>query len=396
VTEVSSYASPRSHSLDGLRGYAALSVAFFHTITALDYSQVQRIEWTTLWHIPGAYGRLNKLVLALLNGETPVVIFFVLSGLVLFKSLDRSKQNAASTGWAFLVRRFIRIYPALIACLIFAWLMLNLTTRSIPLSDFWDNSALLAFKVNGATWTLQVEMLAAPLILIAYLGYRYFQEAGLLLVLLAMWVVFTYLPAPEVFNPTKWVWFCFALGILIPTKIGKFVVSLAPRHSWIFALVVMLFARHLIPDVGLSFTVHRCAAALLVALIFYGKTKALDTFFTLPISKFLGDISYSFYLYHALVMEFVTSHVLKLAPWTAQHPIEVGIPLGVLVAVVTIPLAMISYRWIEKPSITLGYRLTTARGVASSGQPSNREIDIGAEQNNAGSINAPRAAVSTN
>jgi peptidoglycan/LPS O-acetylase OafA/YrhL len=217
----------------------------------------------------------------------------------------------------------------------------------------------LSFNVNGATWTLQIELLAAPLILFAYIGYRYFKELGLLMFLLAIWLAFRYLPLPSILDTTKGVWTCFALGVLIPTRVGAFVVSLMPRYSWIAAFVVMLGARHLIPDLEISFMVHRCAAALLVALIYYRQAGRLENVLTLPFSKFLGDISYSFYLYAVPPMAVLTAVLLRTYPWIAEHPLEVGIPLGIVVAVVSLPLALASYHWVEKPSIWLGYALTS-------------------------------------
>lgn len=345
--------SNRNRQLDGLRGYAAISVAFFHTITALDHSQVQRIEWTVFWNIPDFYGRLTKIVFALLNGETPVVIFFILSGAVLVKSLMRSSEPMPPTARRFLVRRFFRIYPPLLLCLLLCWGAFNLIVRPISLAELVRNVFLYEFQVNGATWTLNVEMLAAPVILVAFTGFRYFKEAGLAFALIVIWAVFSYAGQPDLAKSFRWVWSCFALGMLIPTRIGGFAAYLLPRYAWIPATAVMLFARHMIPDVGASIIVHRLAAATLVTCIYYGKAGSLGPFLERPVSLFLGDISYSFYLYAVFVMEII-DHPFQAWPWATAHPLEVGLPLSVAVVALTIPIAIVSFRWTEKPSIRLG------------------------------------------
>lgn len=355
----STAAGNRNRQLDGLRGYAAISVAFFHTITALDYSQVQRIEWTVYWKIPDFYGRLTKMVFAFLNGETPVVIFFVLSGAVLVKSLMRTGDDrVAVVAWQFMVRRFFRIYPALLLCLLACWTAFNLIVRPIPVEEFVKNVFLYDFKVNGATWTLNVEMIAAPVILIAFFAFRYFKEAGLVPGIIAITVAFAYVyPASPPVN-IRLVWTCFALGMLIPTKVGKFAAYLLPSYAWIPSLAVMFVARHTIEDISLAFWVHRIAAAALVTSIYYGQTGRFGEFLERPFSLFLGEISYSFYLYAVFVMEIIDGP-FKAWPWAVSHPLEVGLPLSVAVVLLTIPIAVLSYRWVEKPSIWLGNRLAT-------------------------------------
>lgn len=362
----SAITSARNHQLDGLRGYAAICVACIHTITAMDFSQVTRIEWTVFWDIPDVYGKISKVVFALLNGETAVIIFFILSGAVLVRSLMRSTAPLTTTAWQFVIRRIFRIYPALLLCLFLCWAAFNLIVRPVSPDELVNNVILYDYKVNWSTWTLGVEMLAIPFILLAFAGYRHSGEIGLVGVLAAIWVVFTYILPPDVLAWLRYVWFCFALGMIIPTRIGQFVAYLLPRHAWIPALILMLFARHFIPDLNVSMTVHRFAAATLVTCVYYGKAGALGRFLGRPVSLFLGGISYSFYLYAVLVMEIIDKPFMSWS-WAQTHPLEVGLPLSVAVVALTIPIAMASYRWIELPAIKLGNRIVDrfGRGAAN-------------------------------
>jgi peptidoglycan/LPS O-acetylase OafA/YrhL len=108
----------RNNQLDGLRGYAAVVVVVFHTILGIDPTQISRILYESILKIDDTYGRATKILLKLFNGETAVVIFFVLSGAVLFNSLRHNTERFSPMSLKFLVRRFLRIYPALFVCLV--------------------------------------------------------------------------------------------------------------------------------------------------------------------------------------------------------------------------------------------------------------------------------------
>jgi peptidoglycan/LPS O-acetylase OafA/YrhL len=76
--------------------------------------------------------------------------------------------------------------------------------------------------------------------------------------------------------------------------------------------------------------------------------------------RFFGRTSYSFYLYHPLLLSLVTPLVvatLHPTPLQDHYPLA----LGFIIAVATIPLAALagklSFDWIERPSVRLGRRL---------------------------------------
>jgi peptidoglycan/LPS O-acetylase OafA/YrhL len=67
----------------------------------------------------------------------------------------------------------LRIYPAVIVCMALFWLVFELVALAYhgvnwPLSYFLLNAALWNNNVHGATWSVQVEILAIPLILLAF------------------------------------------------------------------------------------------------------------------------------------------------------------------------------------------------------------------------------------
>ena len=87
-------------------------------------------------------------------------------------------------------------------------------------------------------------------------------------------------------------------------------------------------------------------AALIVMSLASGKASRMLTF--APV-HFLGKISYSFYLFHAIWL-------LSLV-----HLFYGKIPLAMIIgamAIISFVFAAISYYWLELPSIRLGKRLT--------------------------------------
>jgi hypothetical protein len=63
-------------------------VVFCHTVLAFDTSAVGRVVAPPLLPIPGGPDNVAKLFLSVFNGETAVMIFFVISGAVLSACSD--------------------------------------------------------------------------------------------------------------------------------------------------------------------------------------------------------------------------------------------------------------------------------------------------------------------
>ena len=338
----------RNLQLDGLRGYAAVSVAVFHTILGMDETLIPRIVYGRISDFSDAYSWFAKIVLKLFSGETAVLIFFVLSGTVLFQSLMRSKAPYPEVVVSFTVRRIFRIYPALVVCLVFMMLLAASSGRPVSFSDFAINACLFSFPMNGVTWTLNVEMVAVAFVLFGFLGWRAGGIAGLLAASLFVWLIFRIpsLPIAVTFNSF---WIYFILGMLIPTQVGAWVGQRLPTWSWPLILVMAI---------AFKGAVQQGAIALLVTSLYYGRAGAFGQLLLLPISQFLGRISYSFYLYNFVVLVYFFEAANQFG-WLKSHPIEAGLFASLLTVSVTLPLAYASQRWVEMPGIRLGRVLST-------------------------------------
>ena len=336
----------RNDQLDGLRGYAALAVVFFHSILGIDPTLIPRVLFQSPFKIDDSYDRFAKAAITLLNGHTAVAIFFILSGAVLFDSLDREKGGPLAISAKFAVKRFLRIYPALFVCLILCWIAFTLAGMSPPFWSLLINLTLFDFPINGATWTLNVEAFGALFLLLAYLAYRKIGEAGIILV--GALFASAYLPMFKgyliFFKPYI---YAFALGMLIPTRLGAFVIRYVPSRSWPVFLIALLVSRH---------TIQETVAALLIGLIYYRQAGKLGDILAKPFSVFLGSISYSLYLFNVLFLEIINTW-LRSMTWAVARPVEVGLVSGLVIVALTVPVAYASLLYIERPSIDLGRRL---------------------------------------
>src|SRR5579875_3912740 len=111
-------ASRRNAALDGLRGWAAVSVIYYHVILGPHREMITGVLDPPITAMHGPWQVLEKILLSVLNGEIAVELFFVMSGLVLFRSLMADRSPPWHIAWAFPVRRVLRIWPAMAVCLV--------------------------------------------------------------------------------------------------------------------------------------------------------------------------------------------------------------------------------------------------------------------------------------
>ena len=135
----------RLEELDALRGLAALGVVLFHYTTFY--------QWQ--------HGHLQPLGFGFPAGNYGVHLFFLISGFVIFMTLDRARSAGD-----FMVSRFSRLFPAywtalgLTALVVYA---IGMPAQRPGLATLAANTTMLqeilGFEdVDGSYWTLQVEL----------------------------------------------------------------------------------------------------------------------------------------------------------------------------------------------------------------------------------------------
>ena len=201
-----------------------------------------------------------------------------------------------------------------------------------------------------------MEALGALFLIAAFVVFLFFGEFGVILIGCVFGLLYLQ-PFKAHLASFKMFIYCFTMGALISTRLGKRVISFVPTASWPILLAAMLFAKG---------TIQETFATLLVGLIFYQKAGSLGTFLGRPISKFLGSISYSMYLFNVIFLEVIFFRTLQYQA-TLDYSLEFGLMVGVLIVLLTIPVAYLSMRLVEKPFIRFGKYLTSPKLVSGIG-----------------------------
>ena len=357
--------------LEALRGIAALLVALFHCGQAQWLDAAGHLQQFNLPQDKN--GWLHDLSATLLrglgNGVGAVVLFFAISGFVLSGSLSRSSPPHVARSLKFFIARVFRIYPAsVVTILIFATLFfangayLGSPEAYRPFA-LLRNLLLLDASINGVMWTLQIELLAVPLILLMFLGQK---RWGAVVPISALCVMVP-LSFAQSWNhalglANLGMIYAFIPGIIAFVAGQRLIDQWADRTPILFTIAVVAFlaCRPLIGWFS-TWTIFAEAliAGVIVGFLAFGRLGQLGRVFDLGIVRFYGRISYSFFLLHPL-----TLLVIWKMPETLGAMITWGIPKLVVafglffvsVAVIT-PLAWANYHYVERPGVITGRRL---------------------------------------
>ena len=321
----------RLAELDALRGVAALAVVLFHFTTRFDqlYPQSSGLGWD---FAHGHYG---------------VNLFFIISGYVIFMTLDRTR-----TALDFVVSRLSRLYPAywVSIALTFAvthWLGLpgKLVSGTQALANVQMFHGLWRVpNVDAAYWTLEVELLFYGWMLLLFaLGrlHQVFIAVGALLALrVVYWAAAQWAGVDLPFIVWRLLildqlpWFALGLAahaLLSPDPCGRRQV----QARWLAggAVAVLL----------LTVSQQRAMLAVALAGLVYGAASGRLPLLKLRLLVWLGAISYPLYLLHEFIGWSLMLQVLKSGgtPWQA---------LGVALAV-TFGLAQLVSMGIERPAM---------------------------------------------
>lgn len=374
--------------IESVRGLAALCVAVTHT---LGYLAVNPGLGRGLLEQASMRDVVLKIVNGFLNGETAVIVFFVISGVVIGRSLD-GRRNGAGDFVPFMIRRVLRLYPAhIVATLGILGLALVFFVGRAPI-DFaaypgsypamsadaaawlngrvfnpikWQsvvaNLAMASWTMNLVVWSLYAEICAAPFL---PLFHRLARKAN-------GWVDFAVLSVLVAVTLFTWqhLWsrylFAFYLGMMVETH-GLAWARLLERWLGGSRLAVALaYFLMMLPN---TFSAHRSPAVILaeavgaftiISLIVASEGRAPFRSLERPLMRWNGRLSYSFYLWHFFIMTIAARALYARLPADAMRQFE--IPIVVATAVITIALALgiaqLSYKWVEMPSVALGRRL---------------------------------------
>lgn len=278
--------SQRFTELDALRGLAALGVVIFHYTSI--YSGEYRPDPPALFEFPwGNYG---------------VHLFFMISGFVIFMTLEKTKHPMD-----FIVSRFSRLYPAYWAAVIVTYVIVKFSSFSqlkVPAKHAVFNLSMVQdwfhlLRVDGVYWTLTIELSFYVLMFTLFLvkGLKHIEALGLIWLVLMManerlagllpWHV------PDAVAVTNLLVYghLFFAGILFYNLRMK-------GHTWqrYAALALCLAVEFLVNEIAYGGP----AVAILFGVFYLFITGRLGWLAQKPL-VYLGIISYTLYLTHQYI-----------------------------------------------------------------------------------------------
>jgi peptidoglycan/LPS O-acetylase OafA/YrhL len=369
----------RSAELDSIRGIAAFVVVLHHCWQSVWPTQ-KFFPFADAAHPLARVIAMTPLRL-LFAGHAAVGIFFVLSGYVLAQSLARVPMTCAK----FAVRRICRIWlPFVVAILGAALLYICVAPQPLPDHDWLNMSwnVRLTWHVvlghilmidtpanqslDAPMWSLIHEMrlsLVFPFLVLATTCRPRITFAATLtaLVVLSSRHVLMALGAGaagggdvsmlvySLCQTARYSAF-FVAGILLSQRPGMLPSGTAVRS----ALWVLSFAMLCTPYIWDAADIPIAAGSfLLIALCLQSAIAHAVLAHRLP--RFLGKISYSLYLLHLpIILAFEHTLYGKVNEWA----------ILALAVAASIPVAAISYRYVELPTMRLGKALAASMPVS--------------------------------
>lgn len=284
----------RITELDALRGMAALMVTVYHFL---------------LGRVP--HDSIAKF------GTTGVDLFFIISGFVIFMTIERCK-----TAKEFIVGRFSRLYPAYWICVTITFILIFVSLKmgyhqdqkNNLLGVYVMNLTMLQYYFNirdldGQYWTLIVELVFYVFILLLFISnmLKNIKKIGTgILLFLLLWRLFytssnnTFLLKSLFdFIPLLKYFPLFFTGILFYDSYNKKLNNKTNIILIIFCYVVQVmifsqFHRHVWILNTFEFALILLIYFVLFFMFIYGKLRWISNRYTIA----LGEISYCLYLIH--------------------------------------------------------------------------------------------------
>lgn len=350
----------RFDGLDGLRAIAALGVLWIHC-----------------WSMYGAprYVLMGVDITSIVAiGGNGVDLFFVISGFCMYYFYARNKNFNGNDFWEFLKKRWTRLSPAFYtACALYICFRFYVNS-SFPLiksaltSIFYLNGLITQYTPESILWSLTAEWqfyIIVPFLLIYQnrLGFNFtFSIIAVVMLLLVVVSILTLKASADLFtSQIIFRYFEFFWGILV----GR-ILLLFPNHAlkyralWLTGFIFFLYAGRACisaPVLMLSpkyFTFFKLLGFTLMGLGFAGliyltitSKRYLKNLFGNSFISFLGRISFSFYLWHAIVHRITGQYLVEIFGY--KSGITVPVFNFVFSTIVLLPLSTISFRLLEQP-----------------------------------------------
>lgn len=347
--------SQRFEELDGLRGVAALSVFFSHAFHMPANDPVAAVNGTLL-HI-------------LWEGTAAVFLFFILSGFVL--ALPYVGKERRDVDYPpYLVRRVFRIFPAYLFAVFFSLILMQFLFQPQGLNglhpwiqSFWRSEVSLdeiirhvtmigpdTNKIDPPIWTLRIEFMISVvfmLIIYALQGKSRITSFAIALGFAALFIA----------KPSAFFYFSLFIAGGILARFHATLIQAIKRFPkpaillLLLASMTLYTSRYMFDAVGANeqlwhFLVSTGGAMLIVMAI---TCEPFTVFLRSKPIKFLGDISYSFYLLHFPILLSVSSLI---------YPATGSLFLAWIISLLlSFASSWLVFKLIERPFQQLGRRI---------------------------------------
>ena len=335
----------RVHGLEGARGLAAFWV-FTHHFLLIFHPDFYFGEHTWIHHI--------------FNADLAVAWFFVHSGFVLSY---KSRNIHGAEFWYHikdqLLRRYIRLVPVVLFSILLTYVFLKLGLT-------WSHEYA---PIAGSTWLnryFHFEPNIIEALKQAFYGV-YFEfkssttyDPNLWTIgseMISSYILFGIL---AIFGQWKWAAIPFAiLGLYIGTWKGLmcFLLGAAltrvPTHKTHPAILIILAIGALTltdlkgPHSGYLLNI----GAFILMYVLLQSPKLRDVLHTKPILR-LGELSYSFYSIHFLLLTSLTSYLGLI--WQGHKSFAVSVLIYIITTIVLMIVSYGMWKWVDGPGIRLG------------------------------------------
>jgi peptidoglycan/LPS O-acetylase OafA/YrhL len=321
----------RMSELDGLRGLAILLVVMFHYY----------VRWPDIFPYKGDYAEFFLFKYGFLG----VQLFFMISGFVIFMSLDASKGLLE-----FARKRWIRLFPAMLIVTTFLFItapffverpfgqpkLLDVMPGLLFVESHFLNYVFGASlrDLEGAFWSLYVEVRFYIMLSVLYFA---FGRKKAIFVLFGIAFVLTLLKLLTVGGGFKSEWIQTLMFIMGQVFVGHFLywfligivsylVYKGELRQWSYPILLTILVLALLPMYKDPIKVAAAigVTAIFVTVTWHGQLKAV---FRWPLFAFFGMISYPLYLIHenAGVALIIKGGKLDVLPGLLLPPIALAL-----------------------------------------------------------------------